>query len=523
MRIKNLDKLLETDEFLNIKPNIILEDFISDIILEDYTTLLENHKIFLRKYLNLSPYKDLVTNSNIFVGNYVKNGGKRLFFTKPQIGLEIIEIVAETSLNLDPFLYILLFIRDNKTFKTEFIKKYIEANYNVYRIITENISSDLEININLDQYIYLLLKYADYHNLPSDIIIDYNKLSPATFSWFIGKNYEINIEFSKLSSVHRQFLNKLGTNPVFYKYLTHTYVVYDTNSGSKYMAELSENNIQTLILYNTVIVFKTVLEFDDNLVETSDYDTELWRLVNSYSINIDGHNNELINDLEPCIEISKSIIDEIDNKEAILTILEYYVSDVGFRAINNYCRSNFIVETTPNIENIVIVLNNIICDIGYQLTNCIQKVFRLYRGSKLDLKKIYTPITIGSIINNNKNQFISFSSSYDIARQFSGICGIIFILTIDMTAHNYIMPLIVRPENDSTNPYADEEDIGELSDTYEKEWLLPLNTSFIINSKPYTIGNIYHIPISIYSQDRLIELTPIETLSNNINNIKSLL
>lgn len=186
-------------------------------------------------------------------------------------------------------------------------------------------------------------------------------------------------------------------------------------------------------------------------------------------------------------------------------ILSFY-TNTGDTFMHSVLRKTFIPELSPynNVENIIRNLNIL----NYKIYN--SKRFMSIYCNKLNLKnniKLFRGIsnvegvlTRGSILNNMRNQFVSFSSEFQTATEFGTI---IYSLTLTpQDLEKYFFVPIENIKNKSGKSIS-EYDV-------EHEWLFPLNTSFeIVNVMKYLKGSdVIIVDIKIHNQEYIRDVTP---------------
>jgi hypothetical protein len=488
---KSLDPIFLTTEYLKDNPNI-LNNFTNYLILKDDDILNELEYNILSKYISNTKYS--ISLNNLYLGI--------LYLKKPNITMEVMRITKD--LDIDHFSILLSSLtKIDKNIIIDYLITYINCGHNVYE------TREYKNFKKYYQKLSIILIELRLSELPERLIevLNYSQFSILTTFFFITASY--NLPFNQLNTESKSLLSYIGSNPKYYNYLDSNYVCYETNGGL-YMATLNFSNLKTVLLLNNVLlVFRTIIPFNESAIEISLTNNLLGKHFILPIINKSYPKQPL----ELCISRTVELLSSMPYKESILQVIEYYVSDNGFKVINDFCRGNFIdpidEEDEGSIKDYVLVLNNIIYTVGKKIIGCHSGNIMLYRGSNIQLSKIYTPITVGSIINSSKNQFVSFSSNYNIANNFAlGLGGIIFVLTLDLATQKYVLPIVLK----------------DMLPTIENEWLFPLNTSFIVSDTPYISGGVYHIPINIYSQDKLVEITPftVDQLTDQINNIDTL-
>lgn len=209
--------------------------------------------------------------------------------------------------------------------------------------------------------------------------------------------------------------------------------------------------------------------------------------------NIQSTPENVINKWKECY--TQYIQHLISTNVEFVDVLSFY-THTGDCIMHNFLRNLTSKEMTPQFKQSVLnrlnILNKGIYD-SYHFANerCrdLTEDIVLYRG--IDNKIL--PFTKGSIINNHKNQFVSFTSEYTVA---SGFGQVILRLTISKDdIHKIIFPItdLTREDGEYISRYASEE-----------EWLLPLNTSFIITDvlhyKYHPISNLI-LDVKIHSQE----------------------
>lgn len=184
--------------------------------------------------------------------------------------------------------------------------------------------------------------------------------------------------------------------------------------------------------------------------------------------NIIHTNTSIIHKWKKCY--TQYISDVISHDLNFLDALYFYTSD-GSLIMHSLLRDMYIPELTyiPKIQLLqrINYINKGIYDAyQYSLKHCtyLTDNLVLYRG----INNINVVLTKGSIINNCKNQFISFSSKLSVAQGFGNIILMLEINKDDK--YKTILPI----ENIKHN----KQYISQNS--HEHEWLLPLNTSLII-------------------------------------------
>ncbi len=192
---------------------------------------------------------------------------------------------------------------------------------------------------------------------------------------------------------------------------------------------------------------------------------------------------------------------------AALDVIQYYTNN-GFLVMHDLLRgreieytknndnfynnkySNNIKLNTNNLKDIIVCLNKFIWQSSQifkqrQLTDELCRVnprIILYRGtSDIDL-----PLTIGSIINSTKRQFLSFTTNYQIALTFKTV---------------YILKLLVNSRSDVYLPISNiKYNSKQISPHNEDEFLLPIETSLIVVGEPYSFSGTIILPVRIHRQ-----------------------
>ena len=119
---------------------------------------------------------------------------------------------------------------------------------------------------------------------------------------------------------------------------------------------------------------------------------------------------------------------------------------------------------------------------------------KLYRGFTFD----GGPVSVGSLINNQRNKFVSFTSNLEVAQNFASQ-GCIYILTV--APEDRLRTLL--PIEDLSHG----EDFTYISESAtEHEWILPLGTVFIVSGPVTYYASIPMLPIKIHSQTYITDL-----------------
>lgn len=272
---------------------------------------------------------------------------------------------------------------------------------------------------------------------------------------------------------------------------------------------LKQVYVPTIIL--PIVISEDAEEFEDFVVKqviTQDHKT-MRMLSGLYNIATDEYNMDtdrqgvVIRNNEWLIGLYKECFMDYlrsnkKNAENVFNIIRYY-THIGDTCIHNILRGKAFMndkdrceKTNDEIIHHIKELNNLIWNRDIQ--RCHPQIpFKLvlYRGTKL----INVPLTKGSIINSLKNQFVSFSSSYEVANSFGDI---VYELRID----NADKFKTIIPIEDISLP--NQQEATYFSKFHEEsEWLLPINTSFkVIGPAVTTKYAVTIIPIKIHNQEK---------------------
>lgn len=186
------------------------------------------------------------------------------------------------------------------------------------------------------------------------------------------------------------------------------------------------------------------------------------------------------------------------------TTVNYY-SKIGDTCIHNILRGREFLNTLDrckksdeDIIDTIKSLNNIIWS-GGCIPYRVEGTVILYRGTDL----INIPFTKESIINSMRDQFVSFSSSFDIAASFGKV--ILKLILSDEDQYNTILPIEdIAVESDDGEPFY------LSSFRKEREWLLPINTSFIVTKNVQVYDAYFIVEIKIHKQEwtNFMKFTP---------------
>jgi hypothetical protein len=209
--------------------------------------------------------------------------------------------------------------------------------------------------------------------------------------------------------------------------------------------------------------------------------------------------------LNPIFQHEKDTIPQ-DVLCSAFSVIKYYTGETGFKTLHNVLKGKPITSTylgyykdgynitVSELPELIICLNKFIWHASdifkeRQLTDELCRVkprITLYRGTTL--KDI--PLTIGSIINSTKRQFLSFTTSLKRARNFSD--GVIFKIVLNSRSDTFLPIANIQFSREYLSHSAN-----------EKEYLLPIETSLIIAEKPYMLDENIIVPVRIHRQKQV--------------------
>ena len=310
----------------------------------------------------------------------------------------------------------------------------------------QNINVDFFTNINNSE---LVIRIFDKYDIP----INYNNIY--IFSQINGSDFLV--KFHTFYDKNEIKYSKL-VKRILYKNLT------DTEFKNPIVKLLVKNNIINLnILHKIYDITENTLETQKNIIQ---------KWTNCYQQFIDENDPDYLSLLRLYTYKGDDEMHSVMRKQFIPFIAENSKSDLIF----------YINELNKGIYNSII-----------------NKCMTLFEEDKLVLFRGISGqivLTKGSIINNMRNQFISFTSNYDIATSFGKI---VLRLTIDK---NDKFKTIFPIEN------LHDKEGSKISRFEEYEWLLPLNTSLIITDvlKIYEETNAI-IDVKIHNQQYTENIT----------------
>jgi hypothetical protein len=404
----------------------------------------------------------------------------KLSAKKPNITIQLLNSIASAELDLDYSVHLRFISLIGKGNPYAYIFFIDNAPLNVIEVLHKYVNLYDVGELRARQYISLFFSYLP--NITE--IVDYNRLDTISILEYLDKELPLP-PLESLSSQWWPFMNFYD----IYTITTDGEYFYYTYSGL--CAKLILENVDTL-LYNKriYIVFKNVTRLNTSFTEAEHVNDTLkgilMKVLNIEKIDYIPHNEPLL--LDKCGQLSTLFLNRHPKKREVKSVIEYYISPLGFKKMHNYLKG---VEDDDDIyddiQESIEVLNNIIRESYDTLRGCSSRNIILYRGVALSLNKLSTPLFTNSIINNHVNQFISFSTDYSVAVTFSNDY-LIYVLEVNMDT-DIVLPL---------------EHINEM----EAEWLLPINTSFIVTRPPAIYNDIVHIFLKIGAQHEIPTIAP---------------
>lgn len=356
---------------------------------------------------------------------------------------------------------------DEKFEKLKYLWLFNLFNNQFINIIEENTILKIYKNINDEIILRVFDKY--------DILISINNIYP-----FISSNGTLFCRFYEIKDKDTTLTNLLQE----FNYTDNSYLEVD-------------DPLLKIILYPRFNIFKTQIW------------NEQKRINESQKSDIIIHTPQ---NVKLWKQFMKEYINEISEDDNFTrTITSYTSNSLMFLILRTYFDENIYKVSKLKVLNDINILNYGI----YNSCNFISKKYNsfydnivLYRGIT-NAREL--PLTKNSIINFYKNQFISFTSNYDVAQLFGRI---IFKLIIEN--NDCILPIedIVDKRNNIISSHAK-----------EFEWLLPLNTSFIVSDDIIPLNYNIIIPIKIYKQEYIENINAStfseDMLKNHYNNFEN--
>jgi hypothetical protein len=337
--------------------------------------------------------------------------------------------------------------------------------------------------VHFDKYIYFLPTF----NTISDVFVGATERATSVEAqpiFRLLKTFKITLEYRAIKETSRQHINNYYK--CFYQKIYYNVFKDDIEKLFKLagVEDINMSNIEKLELDETAEITNTIL-------------CSAFLLINYYTSNY-----------------GFKIMHKIIRGEDISSLLKRQSS------ITLYKNNEFYVETMLERIKMIKCLNNFIYDTHKQFIKLervppclLERKIILFRGeNKLDI-----PISVGSIINTLKNQFISFSSNFNTVLTFTK--RIVHMLEIDVE-RDVVLPIgsIKFIYNDIKLP------LTEISG--EDEFLLPLGTNLIVSDKPFLYKTtestfLTILPVKIHSQNKpnYKKLTGIKPLYDNLSNI----
>lgn len=190
------------------------------------------------------------------------------------------------------------------------------------------------------------------------------------------------------------------------------------------------------------------------------------------------------------------------HKNELYELLNFY-THIGDRCIHNILRNIDFLNTKEyckydnhEIINKIIKLNNYMYDYklyyyDYFKKSCdyfAKNTRYVYRGTQIKNLPLYKD----SEINSLRNQFVSFTTDNNIAETFGSI-----ILRLELSDTDICLPI--------EDIKLETEDIFFSHYPKEKEWLCPLNTTFVVSENAFLYDIFIIIPIKIKTQTNIMK------------------
>lgn len=388
----------------------------------------------------------------------------------------------------------------------------------------------LIINGALTSDIKKQLFYKYYINILNTCFLDYTLSSEyEQVKFYIELIFVLDFKQFKIFAIQYLFVHN-SYNIISNYYEDKTYKLYfdDTNNTTifrvynKYDIPLNDENVFKIIyeIHKDSIEYMYVpykiydvndsFKFIEDITDPENHMNEKYKKITSvFDFETDPDKSFNVFPRRD-LQVWKSCLQKfmIENKKLGTEILTYY-THIGDRCIHNILRGREELNTieyckkdNQEIHDCIVHLNRFIWNANESSLTCDERIKNidsiiLYRGTKLG----NIPLKRGSIINNQRNQFVSFTSKFSVAKSFGDI---IFELTL--TKNDVILPIEdIKIEGTFISKYAK-----------EMEWLFPINTSFILTGDAYTNTEYIDeyepdeedthtyiiIPIKVYRQEK---------------------
>jgi hypothetical protein len=400
----------------------------------------------------------------------------------------------------------------NKLFKNTQLRfnnldfiKILLSNIKIDKQILFNYVCSINAEVDIIKYFGELgtkLDLSALFEMDEDKIIQIIRGSLFDTSDLIDK-LEPDSEFLKYMFVIGYRIHKLETSSDNkYFRINNTHIIKNTTN-------LLNTIIDNKIYYLPHIVYKSYLDFTE--ISSHKYVTMLTKpiihMIEKPIVEIDD--DKLSNILE-CFKtkVYKSYVIPDKIVCSAFTIINYYTR-TGFKAMHSTLKGEYVAIldeylVTPDddiyqlniaeIPIIIVCLNKFIWHVHitylHEADKCnIEKNIKLYSGGGSNNDII--PYTPGSIINHSINKFQSFTTFFSEAEKFAK--PYIFELILDFST-DVVLPICnIKIDGNYISNFAE-----------EGEFLLPINTSFIVSGQPYFKMNndtqIPIIPVKVYKQ-----------------------
>jgi hypothetical protein len=532
---RELCKYIDTEDLVNIIDNALISNFHKLSLIKKLDQKFHNfkNKNFVKEFLTRvfdNNFRFLTNLSEIFSENV-----ELLSYIYPQIHLNILNKYISSEKDYSGFLQRIVnkirVISDINFVGITPINNYIEdlikTKPNYVKILADNGCINFKI----------LLVNLQYQILTKKLLTKYNPniFSQNELRFIFATDYKID----DLKMITTRGINKLRINNTYdmeYSENSVKCVFYEDNLIFLPNIINTPLEVRVDITGNTdessQTIFKLLRKFSYKLrelpiIETNDtileqyyqcfseviyserFKSDLDKLLALYDMSFDYENHKSLDYLKRDLIIN----DRVTNIAlcSAFILLKYYTGSDGFILLNKVVRGHSIVDVDKQIGVYDIDNLSINEEEARKMVECLydfflethqkfrrterippcllQRKFYLFRGEN----KSNIPISKGSIINALKNQFISFSFRFKNAVGFSN--GLVHMLEVDI-------------ERDMVLPIGSIKFLGENLSYLprENEFLLPLNTSFIVSNNIFTYKDVnkYSIlPIKIHTQNKV--------------------
>jgi hypothetical protein len=483
--LQYLDKVYINNDYYNT----IIKNIVNKVDISTNTIIL-NNKDFIVNYLNIN---NIELNPILFFYKYFPQTTDFMVYILDRVKCGLYKIYSINTYTIDNY------IEDHIDFIRVFIKyRCIDLNIveiaTIIYLIESKVITSFDQTIIPSRFIFSLNYTVNTIKRFVDNGIEYTNINN---KYYFANKIDFYVYNGKVYFLARPaylknpiFIEKLESWP-FLKYLQ----MFKLDMVRKNITQSDAS--QFYDCFNTAIYNPIFESQTRELLDVLEMDYEYFKENGKFE-NLDRLNNTQISNLVFC---------------NMLLLLYYYTGSDGFTIMGSYTKYNklpkdlskynFDFDDTKlnfipiqnhhdNIKSIK-CLNKYFWEVHslflkvYKIEPCIiPKNIFLYRGVNIT----DVPIFKGSIVNSLKNQFVSYSASFTTAKRF--------------TRADVIHMLELNIERDIVIPIGDMQFYARNVSTnrLEDEFLLPLNTSFIVSGDIFTYDEHLIIPLKIHTQSK---------------------